>query len=188
MSSRSYLAILSVLLSVALGCSRYEKPRSREDIFNDRIAVDTLYITKDGNEVIAPGTVRGVIVTKSGELAFEAWQCNNPNCPGRKVDGSPYLFPWPDPFAFVKEDGTPSMRAPENEAEDKLMAEFSNQRCPECLKQRKVATESVEEREKYRNWLQTHVLPQAEKQLKRLDEEYQDYLKRQAESKTTVAH
>jgi hypothetical protein len=181
-------AILLVLLVGPLGCNRYEKPRSREDIFNDRNSVDTLYLTDDGRKIIAPGTVRGMIVDPaSGKLAWEAWQCDNPQCPGRKPDGSPLLFPWPDPFAYVTDDGKPGIHQPQTEEDFKRMEAFANKQCPACLKERNLASETREEREQYRNWLKVHVLPQAAARLKELDAEYQAYLKRQNESKKQPA-
>lgn len=166
----------AIILSIA-GCSRYEPPRTTEDIFLDRESVETLYLTTDGKEIVAPKNVRGVIVD-GGKLAWQAWECTNPSCPGRKADGKPLLFSRPDPFAYITPDGQPDIRQPSTAEDFKKMDEYILRRCPECLKIRKLASETEAEREQYQSFVKPHVLPQAAKRLAELDAEYQAYIKR----------
>ena len=170
------------IIVALVGCSRYERPRTREDIFHDRESVDTLYLTEDGQRLVAPKRVRGMTVdVASGKLAWQAWECGNPNCPARGTDGKPFLFPRPDPFAYVNADGEPDIRQPTTADDFKQMDEYMLRRCPACLTTRKLSSETAEQREQFQNFVKPHVLPQAEMRLRQLDEEYQAYIKRQSE-------
>ena len=161
------------------GCNRYDPPRSRDDIFNDQMSVETLYFTKDGREFLAPGAPRGMIVDEeTGELGFAAWQCDNPDCPGRKPNGDPYLFPLPDPFAYVDENGQPAIRQPETEADFKLFNDFIERKCPKCLESRNLPRESAEEAQQYQAWVTMHITPAAQKRLDELEEEMREYQRR----------
>ena len=119
---RGWLTAISLtcvlLMPGCSGCNQNNSPRTRDDIFNDQMAVETLYFTEDGDQVLAPGSTRGMVVDEaSGKLAHAAWQCNNPNCPGRGPEGEPYQFALPDPFAYIDEDGQPAIRQPETQSD-----------------------------------------------------------------------
>lgn len=172
-----------LVFSVALGCSGcssdYEPPRTREDIFKDQIAVETIYFREDGSQFTAPGTKLGMTVDKrSGKLAWAAWQCNNPNCPARGADGGPHLFPLPDPFAYVDANGEPAIRQPETEEDFQRFNDFIERKCPACLKIRDLDSETEQQRQQYQSWVTRHITPGAEKQLAALEEEMKEYLKR----------
>jgi len=157
---------------VAAGCgTRSSRPRSREDIFQDRLRVDTLFITEDGRQFTRPMNPDRAIVVEGGKLAWPAWQCDNPDCPGRGADGKPYLFPWPDPFKKAAADGSISVRQPLTQEDQVLFEKFIEQACPQCLKKRSIASESKARRQQYKDWCQPHVLPSAAKQLKELEKE-----------------
>ena len=172
------LALLSLMV-VASGCGGRQRPRTRDDIFNDQMSVETLYFTKEGREFRAPGAPRGMTVEEAtGELGFAAWQCDNPDCPGRNSDGSPYLFPLPDPFAYVDANGQPAIRQPETEEDFAAFEEFLKRRCPKCLEIRNLNSESDEQAQQYQAWVVRHITPEAEKRLADLEVELKEYLKR----------
>jgi len=139
------------------------------------MSLPSLYLTESGKEVIAPGG-QGVIVDKqSGELAFLAYTCANPDCPGEPNNGRPYLFIWRDRRWYVKSDGTLGAKEVETaEAWEKLLKEDGSQpepTCPACLELRKLDSESPEVKQKYRGWVQRYVLPKTKKQLEKLNQE-----------------
>ncbi|MCG8586645.1 MAG: hypothetical protein MI757_18235, partial [Pirellulales bacterium] len=164
-------AILVVLVAVC-GCSKAPEPRppredlvsggqsklppgpvtreqwqdAREDIFKRRQQVETLYLTEDGRHIIRAGIDRAIVAPDTGKLAWKAWQCENPSCPGRNPDGSPLLFPWPDHLLYAKEDGTVGMRQPSTEEDFEKDENYGVQKCPECLKLRVLAAETDEQR------------------------------------------
>ncbi|MCE9553962.1 MAG: hypothetical protein K8T91_11385 [Planctomycetes bacterium] len=177
------------LLLLACGCKRELSPGpdvspappasvaqpspESDDILDRQMTVDTLYFANDGRELVAPGNVlRATVDPTTRKLAWAAWQCDNPQCPGRKPDGKPQLFPWPNPFLFIKEDGTIATRQPVTEPELLQADENRDVRCPACLKNRNLSAETPQQREQYRNWCRLHVLPQAAQQRKKLEDEY----------------
>ena len=170
--------VVIAMLAIA-GCSgKIARPRSRDDIARDRLRVATLFITKDGERVERPMNPDGVVVidAAAGTLAWPAWQCDNPDCPGRGADGSPFLFPWPDPFKSVKPDGTIASHPPNGPADQKLFDNYATQKCPACLEKRTPASESKERSQQYKDWCQIHVTPKAAKRLAELDRELQKML------------
>lgn len=157
--------------------SAEEVRQTREEIFQKRLAVDMLYLTEGGIEVVAPGNSQGAIVdTATGKLAWAAWQCDNPQCPGRKSDNQPLLFPSINPWLYAKEDGTIGLRQMKTEAEIRQTEEFGEQKCPVCLKIRNRDSETAQQRQQYQAWCRPHVLPQAAQQLKKLEQEYRQLL------------
>ncbi|MCE9546062.1 MAG: hypothetical protein K8T25_11150 [Planctomycetia bacterium] len=144
-----------------------------EDILERQLTVDTLYFTDDGKELIAPGNrLLATVDPATHHLAWAAWQCDNPSCSGRKADGKPQLFPWPNPLLYIKDDGTIAIRQPITEAELLQADENRDVRCPACLKIRNLAAETPEQRQQYRSWCRLHILPQAAEQRKALEAEY----------------
>jgi hypothetical protein len=137
------------------------------------LEVDTLYFTEDGREIIAPGNSQHVVIDPvSGGLAWGAWQCDNPSCPGRKPDGKPFLFPWPNPFCYVTSERKVGKRQPETDADLRQAEELADVQCPACVKNRNLAAESAETRQQFRLWCRQHELPQAAEQRAKLAEEY----------------
>lgn len=175
------LLVWAVLLAlVPTGCgTKSSTPRTRNDVFRDRLLVETLFLTADGRRSVRPMNPDRAIVAEDGSLAWPAWQCNNPDCPGRQPDGSPLVFPWPDPFQIVGPDGQITVRQPLNDADEKLFEKFSEQNCPACLPQRKPTQESKTRRQQYKDWCQPHVLPAAAKRLQELERELEEMLARE---------
>lgn len=165
------------VLSSAAGCSgKLDRPRTRDDIARDRLTVDTLFITADGRQRINQplNPYRALVIdAAAGTIAWPAWQCNNPDCPGRGADGTPFVFPWPDPFMSVQPDGTLTTRQPDMPAEQRLFDDFATQKCPACLAKRTPATESKEQAQQYKDWCQVHVTQAAARRIAELDRELQ---------------
>jgi hypothetical protein len=160
-----------VLLASSIGC-RDDQPLTPEDILREQLEVDTLYLTEDGREVIAPGTSEGVIVFPgTSDLAWPAMTCENPDCPGEGEGDRPFVFPWPDPFKYVDDDGNIQLRDPESDEDFKLMEQFGEQCCPACLPTRNRSRESIDEQIQYKSWVVPYVLPESAKRLKELEEQ-----------------
>ena len=141
------------------------------------MAVDTLYLAEDGREIIAPGNRHGVVVVPgTKQLAWAAHQCDNPDCPGKGKGDRPFLFIWPMPFAFAREDGTVGFRQPQTETDFELLEKFGEMLCPACLKTRNQEEETHQQREQYTRWCRPYVLPESAKRLEQLDAEYRRWL------------
>jgi len=175
-------------LLLIVGCTggQQARPRTSNDIFLDRLKVDTLFLAPDGERIVRPMNPDRLVVidAATGKIAWPANQCNNPDCPGR-VDRSPHLFPWPRPFVSVQADGTVLERSPLmaaggglTAADQKLFDNYAEQKCPACLKKRKLASESAQQRQQYKDWCLPYVLPSAAQRLTELDLELQQLLAR----------
>ncbi len=169
--------------SLTLACRDGTRARTLEDIFQDRLKIDTLYLTDDGQQIVAPANPTGAVLVDaaSGMLAWPAWQCNNPACPGRGAAGTPFLFPRTNPFIYVRDDGTIGVRQLETAADHEKMEDFSEPRCPACLKERNFTRQTPQQRRQHRDWCQVHVLPSAAARLRELEKEHQQFLARQQE-------
>lgn len=135
--------------------------QERNERFLARRQRDTLFLTEDGQRLIQPASPSGAVVfdADAGILAWAAWQCNNPDCPGRGADGSPVLFPWPHPLISIGADGTIGLQRSAETEGSVSVADFMERKCPACLQSRNLASESDEQRAKYNAWCQPHVLP-----------------------------
>ncbi len=161
--------LIAAVVAVAAGGCR-DEPRTRQDVFRDQLEVETLYFTADGERIYAPGADRGMIVDDSGRVAFAAWQCENPDCPGRTND-KPFLFPLPDPFAYVDDKGQVAIGQPISDADMAKFEDFIDLKCPACLPTRDRERETAEQRQQYQSWVTRHVTPKAQRQLAELEEE-----------------
>lgn len=178
------MAVFGLIVGLAGGCSD-TKPRSLEEIEQDRLSLPALYLNDSGQEVIAPGN-RGLFVDEaSGEIAWPAYTCTNPDCPGEPSGGrKEFVFTWPDPRYYVAEDGTLGTReydAAEWLAALKEMGGHEVPTCPACLEQRDLGQESRAEIEKYRLWVEPYVLPGTDERLAALAAEKQqraEYIER----------
>lgn len=167
------------------GCgARDDTPRTPQQIDAERESLPALYLTKSGREIIAPRNPERAIANR-GELAYAAWACRNPNCPGEKNGDRPFLFVWPNPLAELNADGTLGRREqkPNEDYVDLLRAMNipETPTCPACLQQRNVAKESTAQRNQYFTWCEEFVLPETAARLKELDEEHRrriEYVKK----------
>ncbi len=95
------------IVSLSLSSCGPGKPPTREELFQESLTLETIYLTEDGREIKAPGNRDGVIIDpETKTMAWAAHQCDNPECPGERKGDRPFLFPRPQPFAFIKDDGT----------------------------------------------------------------------------------
>jgi len=181
-SAASSLAVVISLALVLGGCSGgTRRPRTRDDITRDKLSVETLYLTDDGQRVLAPKNPQGFVVVDlaARKFAWPAWECMNPDCPGKQADGSRFLFPWPMTFLEIGPDGKllpPNPNAPDYQ---KKFEQSAEQKCPACLPRRNLAAESPKQRQQYQSWCVPHVTPRAAARLAELERETQAILARQ---------
>lgn len=140
------------------GCgSKPTRPRTTQDILEDRKQLPYLYLTeKTQSEVLAPLESGRVIVDpKTGEIAWQAFECNYPSCPGQGKgnNGRPFLFTWPDPSPKINEDGKTvsyeTLWNREAETKEEYLARLGGDprpTCPECKKAGLVAKALKESR------------------------------------------
>lgn len=163
---------------------------TREEIREARVQVPTLYLTEDGREIIAPGNQRGAIVDpQTNQIAWKAYQCENPNCPGEGKGDRPFVFPRPHPLLYVNEEGKIAARTPKTKEDFEQFDAYAEAKCPACLKIRDLKSETDEERHQYNNWVEPYVLPEAEERLEELEAEHERYLEylRELETKGGAA-
>ena len=153
-------ALLTIFSTCSCG-SRDTPTLTREQLFQERLKVDLLYLTEDGREIIAPSNRFGAVVDrKTNKLASAAWQCDNPNCPGEGTKGRPFLFPRRNPFGLVKEDGTVGCRQPESKKDIEIFEQYAVATCPACSKTQ----------------VRQYVPPETAARLKQLEEQHRRYL------------
>ena len=164
------LAVVGAVLSIFVFRSTHSVPRSRDDIFREKVSLPALFLTVDTKQrVVAAGNQGNFIDNDTGEICWRAFECRNPKCPGKAANGGLYLFITPDPAVFLKPDGT--LGFDEKKANEAARSGIVSG-CPECLKIRNLKSESPATREHYASFVQTHVLPETTKRLKELEEEY----------------
>jgi hypothetical protein len=138
---------IGILLGGLPSCSKEDPlPRSRDEIFRQRMELPAVYLTAKSHTRITAPAGRGMFFVdpETGEKCWPALFCTNPGCPGRR-DGEPLLFIEPD----------------------------ANYACPRCAAIRKVAAETEADRQQYINWVRPYVLPETAEKLKQLDAELQ---------------
>ena len=111
----------------------------------------------------------------SGELLWLAYECHNPDCPGKKEGNQPFLFTSPDPNISIDAEGElvfPEYATHEEWVEAVTAAGGHIQpTCPACLPNRDLENESEEDSLKYANWVRPHILPETARLLAELDAE-----------------
>lgn len=162
-STLRFLVLIATAI-VCAGCGE-TRPKTLDELYEEERQLPSVFITADSNQqVTAPGN-KGVFVhEETGELAWRALTCTNPDCPAKKPAGEqPFLFIAPDPANVANPDGTIGYdRSLVDEADNN----FGN--CPECLKIRSLATESDKDRQRYSNYAVPYVLPETAKRRKEL--------------------
>lgn len=193
-SSVLKVSVLLCAIGFCTSCAKEElKPRTAPQITQDRMSLPMLCLTKSGKEIIVPGATAGraVLDKTTGELAYPARICANPDCPGEGNGVRPYLFIWEDPTVFINDEdkSVGTLEPKSNEDFFDMCKEKGvqpNPTCPACLKSRNLAAESEEEAQKYRQWVRPYVLPETARRLKKLDEEHKrriEELKRRKQRK-----
>ena len=166
-------------LCLLVSCKKETPPRTREEIFQERMALPARYFSaKTHQRVIAPAG-KGIFVDEeTGEICWPALVCNNPDCPGRQGD-EPLLFIEPDSAYYVKPDGTVGYDAARAKAERHRAGP-----CPECARKRDPRTETAEQRQRYIDWVKPYVLPDTAARMKQLDEEFQRRIRMERSQRT----
>ncbi len=168
---------LGLVALCCAGCAE-PKPRALAEIEAEIQSLPKLYLTETGDEIIAPGN-RGLFVDeRHGEIAWPAFTCTNPNCPGEPTGGrEAFVFIWPDPRYYVADDGTLGTREYTNAADWLTALKESGGHevatCPACLTIRNIGKESRVEIEKYSLWVAPYVLPGTDERLTALAAEKQ---------------
>lgn len=170
---------LLVLLGCSLpACNEDVKPRSLEEIEAERMALPALFITTSGKPIQAPANLGLFVDEASREIAWPAYACDNPQCPARKPDGQPHLFTWQDPRFFVTPEGKLGTRefATLNAWREAVAQAggFREPTCPECFKNRRPATETPQDREKFNNYVRRYDPPESIARRKELDAQWQE--------------
>lgn len=161
-------ATLLVALVVVPACSRpVPPPRSRDEIFQERLRVPTLYISEtSGKRIVTEGGRMNFVDKESGEVCWVAWACHAPNCPGRGPNGEPFLCIEADAGFYAKPDGTVGYDPKRSGLTPKRVG-----MCPQCSVIRKPEAETPEQAMEYSRLVQLHQLPEAVARIKELDEE-----------------
>ena len=164
MRYRLFVVLMLLTTAVLCGCSE-PRPKTLEELYEEERQLPALFLTADsGTQITAAGDTGAFVDEKTGEVAWRALTCTNPECPAKKSDGEqPFLFIAPDPAVIANPDGTLGYdRSLVDEAENN----FGN--CPECLKIRNLASESDKDRQRYSNYAVPYVLPETEKRREEL--------------------
>ena len=169
-----------VLNAMLVGCGGKPPPRTLADIERDRANLPALFLTEQSRrEVLAPATKGDLIYDSgSGENAWLAYYCENPDCPGKHKgeNGRPFLFVWRDPRKHATPDGTivVDVEPGRDESHAAFMARLGGHltpTCPECLALRDLKSETPEQSHKYAEWAKAYQLPEAVQRRKELDAE-----------------
>lgn len=148
-----WLASGSLLLLAGCG----GEPRTTDDIFREEMELPSLYLTvKTQTRVTAPAGKGTFIDKATGEAAWPALACQNPNCPGRGANGEPVLFIDAGSASSTR-DGAPAVE--------------TYGCCPACMKGVNWKSLSAAERQKYVNWVKPYELPESAKRRAELAEE-----------------
>ena len=159
------MALAIVAAVVFAGCRNEPRPKTLDELFEEERQLPAIYITADSNkQITAPGD-KGVFVDEeTGELAWRAKTCINPDCPAKKTAGEePFLFIAPDPAIVANPDGTLGY---DRSRVDMADNNFGN--CPECLKIRDLKSETDKDRQRYSNWAISYELPESAKRREEL--------------------
>src|SRR5947208_14365312 len=117
-----------------------------------------------------------------GQFMWPAYVCYAPNCPGRKAEGKPYIFPQGDSTIEIrggnaKYTGPPAGGDAAQPAASAGGSAYAT--CPECLKIRNLATETPLEAERYRKLVRRYIPPESVARQSDLQEEYRRLLRSQ---------
>lgn len=174
--TRRVLAIVLAGAMLALagisGCGEADPP-STEELFQQQMELPAVYLTSQtGTRVVAPSGKNPHLDPKTGEVAWLALSCTNPDCPGRS-DEEPFLFISPNTGVRVMPDG--SFTSDPRKGQSFAVAPnapfiLTPHGCPKCVTLRKLGSESAAVKQQYNNWVQPYVLPETAEKMKKLDE------------------
>jgi hypothetical protein len=170
-----FLLLFSLILLLSCGNEAEPTPRSRDDIFRDQVNSPSLFMTKSGAQMKAPGDRRCFVDQASGKLFWMVLECKNPKCPAIVESGKPNIFIIPDPGVFVSKSGKLDFD-PEKEEKAKRKGGFFG--CKKCIPLRQkqmlqsgLGAETNADIERYESYVVPHVLPETKKRLAELEAE-----------------
>ena len=161
---RTAICSFSIFVVIfCLGCSA-PRPKTLDELYEEERQLPALFITADsGKQIIAPGDTGVFVDTTTGELAWRALTCTNPECPAKKPPHEqPFLFIAADSAIIANPDGTLGYDRSRVDATNN----FGN--CPECLNIRNLDSETDKDRQRYSNFAVPYVLPESEKRREEL--------------------
>jgi hypothetical protein len=176
-------AVLGLLLAILFtGCGK-QSYRPLEEIREEQASLPTVYLTeKTKQEVVVPINRPVFVHESTGELCYPALICQNPDCPGGTGEGSPGpLFIHSHPLMSAGADGTiqwatiPPGKIPADYIES--LGGHSQPTCPACLKQRKLGSETDEQKKNYQQWVVNYMPPESAKRAEELKKEYDESYK-----------
>lgn len=168
------LAIACAMLAIAgvSGCSEADPP-STEELFQQQMDLPAVYLTSQtGTRVLAPSGNNPHVDAKTGEVAWLALACSNPQCPGRNGD-EPFLFISPNTGVRVMPDGTFTSDPKKGQAfaiTPNAPFIMTPHGCPQCVTLRKLGSETAAQKQQYNNYVRPYVLPETAVKMKKLDE------------------
>ena len=174
---RRFASPLGLLLLIGIiGCA---EPRTLEEIEADQRNLPVLYLTEETlTEVQAPADAGLFVDEATGELAYRAYECQNPECPGRGADGSPHLFIHRDVLASADAKGEITWsQVPEGETPQdyiRSLGGYLAPTCPKCVELRDLENETDEHRQQYQAWAQLHELEETATRRAELEAEYKE--------------
>ncbi|MCE9545922.1 MAG: hypothetical protein K8T25_10445 [Planctomycetia bacterium] len=126
------------------------EPRSLSEIGLEQGTLNGLYLTeKTGRQVIAPRNVaRSFVDEATGERAWHAYECTNPDCPGPKLPGFKHHL-----FIHVITDSEGSIN------------------CPTCEQGRNLTAETPEQVRRWGQFVRPYELPETVRRRGELDAE-----------------
>jgi hypothetical protein len=126
------------------------EPRSLAEIGLEQGTLNGLYLTeKTGRQVIAPRNVaRSFVDEATGERAWHAYECTNPDCPGPKLPGFKHHL-----FIHVITDSEGSIN------------------CPACERGRNLTAETPEQVRQWGQFVRPYELPETVRRRGELDTE-----------------
>ena len=146
---------------------------------DDQRALPVLYLTENSQtEVQAPAEAGLFVDEATGELCYRAYECQNPDCPGRQAGGNAFLFVHRDVLAAVDANGeitwgeVPAGQDPQAYIRSK--GGFMAPTCPKCVELRDLENESDADRRKYQSFVKLHEMPETAARRAELEEEYQE--------------
>ena len=160
----SISAALLAAVVLVVGCGPEE--RTLQQIELERRELLGLFITqKSRTHVNAPRHTGVHVDEATGELAYPAYACDNPDCPKREGE-QPFLFIQTDPALSVGPNNE-LVRGPPTPSSQAVPV------CPACLAIRDLENETFQEQTQYMLWAVEYLPPESAARAAELEEEYQ---------------
>jgi hypothetical protein len=168
------LVVCTALALAHCGCARQ---RTLEEIEADQRTLPTLYLTEKSNKQIVAPANRGLFVDEAtGEICYQPFECLHPQCPGKSGD-KPVLFVHRDVLVSLGPDRKFVYQpVPADVDFEEFIRSKGGQpvpTCPHCLKNRKLESETPEEKLAYQKSVRPYEMPETTKRREELKQEHQ---------------